>query len=139
MRVEDPHPGADRSVEDIRRDVRAAVTTTSLRRAAREIGVSHTGLRGFLAGATPHRHTRVRLERWLARRTAGVRESGAAYTGDAESSFELAVPLVRHIAEALDPRLAPLAEARFADVVRGLYRDAGHQPPSWLERGPGRR
>src|SRR2546422_11552200 len=38
----------------------------SLRRVAREVGMSPNGLRGFLHGAVPRSVTRIRLERWLA-------------------------------------------------------------------------
>ena len=39
---------------------------SSLRRVAREVGMSPNGLRGFLIGALPRSVTRIRLERWLA-------------------------------------------------------------------------
>ncbi|PYP43709.1 MAG: hypothetical protein DMD50_16655 [Gemmatimonadetes bacterium] len=38
----------------------------SLRRVAREVGMSPNGLRGFLQGAVPRSVTRIRLESWLA-------------------------------------------------------------------------
>lgn len=38
----------------------------SLRRVAREVGMSPNGLRDFLQGATPRSATRAKLERWLA-------------------------------------------------------------------------
>src|SRR5437879_13664384 len=45
----------------------------SLRRAAREVGVSPNGLRNFLHGAAPRGTTRVKLERWLAARRGPLR------------------------------------------------------------------
>src|SRR5256885_14673000 len=38
----------------------------SLRRVARDIGMSPNGVRDFLGGATPRSSSRVKLERWLA-------------------------------------------------------------------------
>ena len=72
------------SLEALRVALRAATGTRSLRQVAAEVGISHTGLRGFLAGAKPHPHTRHKLERWVTELSARrIREVGGAYAGDA--------------------------------------------------------
>ena len=59
--------------ESLLRDTVAhRVTDRSLRRCAREIGISPNGLRDFLQGAAPRLSTRSKLERWLDRKAQDV-------------------------------------------------------------------
>ena len=52
--------------------VQRRVQETSQRQAAKEIGISPTGLRGFLAGAEPYGPNLSRLLAWYEWRTEGV-------------------------------------------------------------------
>lgn len=123
-------------VSTLREAVREAIGPRSIREAAAEMGLSHTGLRGFLGGATPHRHTRLKVERWLAGvRRRGIREAGHRYGAPDRNTFLLAVALVRSLAEEADPELAGKAEAEFVSLLRGIYEDGGDELPPWLEAG----
>ncbi len=55
------------SVETLREAARTFVDATSLRQAARDIGMSPTGLRGFLDGADPYVKTERKLRAWYLR------------------------------------------------------------------------
>jgi hypothetical protein len=61
-------------IETYRAAVLARVERTSLRQAAREIGLSPSGLQKFIDGAQPYRNTIRKLEAWYVRRTE--RDSG---------------------------------------------------------------
>jgi hypothetical protein len=54
-------------VETLREAARTFVDATSLRQAARDIGMSPTGLRGFLDGADPYVKTERKLRAWYLR------------------------------------------------------------------------
>jgi hypothetical protein len=60
-----PKDGA--SVETLREAARLYVDATSLRHAARDIGMSPTGLRGFIDGADPYVKTTRKLTEWYVR------------------------------------------------------------------------
>ena len=53
-----------RTVEHLREMAAARVENTSLRAAAREIGMSPTGLKKFLMGTAPYAPTLRRLRKW---------------------------------------------------------------------------
>ncbi|HEU0054730.1 MAG TPA: hypothetical protein VFQ39_16200 [Longimicrobium sp.] len=55
------------SIETLREAARLYVDATSLRHAARDIGMSPTGLRGFLDGADPYVKTTRKLTEWYVR------------------------------------------------------------------------
>lgn len=57
----------DASVETLREAARTFMDATSLRQAARDIGMSPTGLRGFLDGAAPYVKTERKLRAWYLR------------------------------------------------------------------------
>src|SRR5215207_8457395 len=60
-----PRDGA--SIETLREAARLYVDATSLRHAARDIGMSPTGLRGFIDGADPYVKTTRKLTEWYIR------------------------------------------------------------------------
>lgn len=123
------------SLEALRVALRAATNTRSLRQVAAEVGISHTGLRGFLAGAKPHPHTRHKLERWVTELSARrIREVGGAYAGDAGAgAYALGQSAVQALAAEIDSRLTDRAAREFHELVLRLHRDAGKEPPAWLE------
>lgn len=124
-------------LDALRRAVGEAIGTRSLREVAGEIGISHTGLRGFLRGARPHQHTRLKLEHWLTHvRAREVRELAPDYTAPAgRDSYILALALTRSLAAQLGRDAADRAARGYADLLRRLYHDAGREPPPWLDEG----
>ncbi|HEX6937969.1 MAG TPA: hypothetical protein VF158_01055 [Longimicrobiales bacterium] len=116
------HEGGLR-LDRLREAVAERVDAQSLRRVAREVGMSPTGLQKFLHGATPYSATRRKLERWYVREVASY--GGAP---DAES-----LRAALHILGRDLPRGE--RERALADIVQRLetaYRDAGLAPPPWL-------
>lgn len=108
--------------ERLRRAVVLRVAATSLRHAAKEIGVSASGLRYFLtAGGEPYGATRRKLERWYVRRAAGAVTSEAAF--QALLVLVQGFPPVKR-SEALDRLVGALEES---------FEALGEDPPAWLE------
>lgn len=125
----------DIPVHVLRAAVREAIGTRSLRAAAGEIGISHTGLRGFLRGAKPHPYNRRKLERWIAgTETKRVRERKGPYAAEAgEATYELGIAAVRAFADQLEPDGARRAESEFNAIIRRLFEAAGREIPEWLK------
>ena len=120
----------------LRAAVREVIGTRSLRETAAQIGISHTGLRGFLKGARPHRHTRRKLEAWLAAAGEGqkVRERATRYgAAPGRETYRLGRAAVRALAEAADADGVDRAVVAYDALIRRIYRDAGLSPPSWIE------
>jgi hypothetical protein len=61
-----------RHIEEIRAALRRHLDEASLRQAAREVGMSPTGLSKFLDGAEPHMRTVGKLRAWHAGRPRGM-------------------------------------------------------------------
>jgi hypothetical protein len=107
----------------LREAVAARAEATSLRRVAREIGVSPSGLHYFLRGGSPYSPTRHKLERWY------VREAPAPYEG-------LSAGAVRALLSAMVQDLPPSARRPAMDAIlaatAAAYRARGVVPPGWL-------
>lgn len=106
----------------LRAAVQREVDRSSLRQAAREIGLSPNGLRNFLIGAAPRTSTRIRLERWLTRRGAGE-----------------ARPSVKHLVRLLDELAVDLSAEQAAALAQGVsdflldaYQSRQLPPPRWV-------
>lgn len=98
---------------------------TSLRATAAEIGMSYTGLRGFLRGGKPHPETLRRLVVWYARRRGG-HAGGAVPVKDVEAALTL---LTHYIRQAGTPALL---RERVDRVLRSLeeeVREPGSSMP----------
>ena len=111
------------SLDTLREAARLFVDATSLRQAARDIGMSPTGLRGFLDGADPYVKTARKLAEWYVREARNqhselTRETAAA----ALDLLTKHLPLSRR-----DPATAELVEVLYRHCVRN---DA--PPPDWL-------
>lgn len=111
------------SVETLREAARLYVDATSLRHAARGIGMSPTGLRGFLDGADPYMKTARKLAEWYVREAQNQPTQLTAET--AVAALDL---LTKHL---------PVArrEAAAAELVAVLHRhgtDGSAEPPGWL-------
>jgi hypothetical protein len=114
-------------VEALREAARVEVEATSLRRAAAQIGMSATGLRGFLEGTDPYLKTERKLRRWLLHRGSrgGPTEALTAETAGAALSLLL---------EHLPPRHRTTAASEVLDVLDRHCRQSHTPLPSWVER-----
>lgn len=109
-------------IDHLRDAVARGVETESLRRIAREIGMSPSGLQKFLDGARPYDPTRRKLERWYVKEAA--RGYPEALTPEAaRAAIDL---LLRDLPAGRRAR----ARAAFVTLLRNLY---GVDPPDWLE------
>lgn len=104
----------------LREAVEREVATRSLRNAARQVGMSPTGLQKFLAGTSPSDATCRKLERWGFERAAA---------GDAPTA-ETAAAVLRVLVGELPPRRHPEAVDRLLAVLEAAYEGAS---PPWLE------
>src|SRR5215216_7771833 len=107
-----PKDGA--SVETLGEAARLYVDATSLRHAAREIGMSPTGLRGFIDGADPYVKTTRKLTEWYVREIQN--RSAELSTESARAALSL---LLKHF----PPSQRPGAAAEMLDVLDRRCRD----------------
>jgi len=111
------------SVYVLRESVRRAVEARSLRHVAREIGISHVGLKHFMNGAEPYVATKRRLLHWYVSRAAETRG-----ISDDTASAAFAVLL-----DGLPPEARPIALSRMLEAVAQAHQQAGVPPPQWIE------
>ena len=113
----------DASVETLREAARTFMDATSLRQAARDIGMSPTGLRGFLDGAAPYVKTERKLRAWYLREAnRGVQ---AVSPEAASNALKL---LVNHFA----PAYGREAMMELIDVLERRARDSQTPIPAWV-------
>ncbi|HEU4455290.1 MAG TPA: hypothetical protein VFR81_19655 [Longimicrobium sp.] len=110
------------SVDALREATRSAVRRTSLRKVARDIGISAPGLALFLDGSVPRETTLHKIREW--------------YFSEAATRTELSEETARAVLEML---LEPLPEERRRKVFRKVvavmmdaHRRQGTVPPQWL-------
>jgi hypothetical protein len=102
----------------IREALRKHAEATSLHVAAEDVGLSYTGLRGFLGGGKPHPRTREKLVDWYVHiRDLKPTNRSAIATEDVDAAVSL---LQRYIAA--DGREA-LCERRARDLAKRLFED----------------
>lgn len=107
------------SLAAVREALRKHAEDTSLHLAADAVGMSYTGLRGFLAGGKPHPKTREKLVDWYAHHRserATGRASIAVEDVDAAIAF-----LKRYIAADGRERLS---DYRAREVAKRLFGDS---------------
>ncbi len=104
----------------LREAVERQVSERSLRHAARQVGMSPTGLQKFLAGSAPSDATCRKLERWAFEKAAAGEPPTA----------ETALAVLRLLAGALPPRLHPEAVVRLLAVLECAFADGAR--PAWL-------
>jgi hypothetical protein len=97
-------------IASVREAVRKRVAETSLRDTADEIGMSFSGLRSFVRGATPHAATRAKLVSWY----SGGRSSGAAGKADVAAAISLLAGYVSSAAT------ASVKRRRLEEIVRQI-------------------
>jgi hypothetical protein len=111
------------SVRHLREVAAARVEATSLRRVAREIGMSPTGLRKFLDGTDPYAPTLHRLRVWFVRFAA----TPATEVAREEASAALAV-----LTHDLSPTPKRIAANGVLDTLARGYDASGRARPGWL-------
>jgi hypothetical protein len=105
----------------LREAVEQQVAERSLRHAARQVGMSPTGLQKFLSGTAPAESTCRKLERWAFERAA---------RGEPPTP-ESALAVLRYLAGALHPRRHAEAVGLLLAVLESAHGEAG-AAPGWL-------
>jgi hypothetical protein len=116
-----PLPERGARLEAIREAARLATEAGSLRRVARQIGLSPMGLRHFLDGRRPYQATLRKLTIWY---VAHGEQHGAG-----ETVIRAAMSLML---EGLPEDGREPGEQALLAVVEQMHRRAGTQPPSWV-------
>ncbi|HEX8904166.1 MAG TPA: hypothetical protein VF771_04950 [Longimicrobiaceae bacterium] len=116
-----PRDGA--SIATLRQAARLYVDATSLRHAARDIGMSPTGLRGFIDGADPYVKTMRKLTEWYVREI----QSRNAELSQESASAALSL-LVQHYPA---PDREPTVDELLA-VLDRRCRETNTPRPVWL-------
>jgi hypothetical protein len=106
----------------LRAQVERELAVVSLRRAAREIGISPNALRNFVRGADPRSSTRHRLERWLASRPGPSR-------GPSVAAF---VRLLERVTPDLPPTDATGLGRDVSRLLVDAYRRRRLPAPRWV-------
>ena len=110
-------------IQTLRQAARLYVDATSLRHAARDIGMSPTGLRGFIDGADPYMKTTRKLTEWYIRE---IQSRNAELTQ--ESASAALSLLVQHFPEThREPTMAELLA-----VLDRRCRETNTPRPVWL-------
>lgn len=102
--------------------VERQLEASSLRQAAREIGLSPNALRNFLRGAVPRMRTRVRIERWVATRAGSP-------TGPEPAAF---ARLLSELAPDLPASEANRLGREVSRLLLNAYRRRQMPPPRWV-------
>jgi hypothetical protein len=116
-----PTPERGVSVHAIRAAAARAAKVDGIRATARDVGMSVTGFRAFLAGSNPFESTREKLTAWYLRRAAAGEAGPTASVVDAALAL-----LVAH----LPPEEQEAAVRELRDVVKRRTRG---RKPDWLK------
>ena len=120
QRTRDPH---EANIQHLRDTASARVEGSSLRRVAREIGMSPTGLKKFLLGTAPYSPTLRRLRKWYLQ--YGGDHAGAV--NQEEVGHALAV-----LTQDLPPGARRMATDRVLDSLGQGYDVSGRERPRWV-------
>ncbi len=120
QRTRDPH---EANIQHLRDTASARVEGSSLRRVAKEIGMSPTGLKKFLQGTAPYSPTLRRLRKWYLQ--YGGEHPGAV--GEQEVGHALAV-----LTQDLPPNARTLATVGVLDSLGQGYDAIGRERPRWV-------
>jgi hypothetical protein len=123
MDVPNQHDPKQASIRHIREMVAARVLATSLRRVAREIGMSPTGLRKFIDGTEPYAPTLHRLRVWYVQHGAHP----AQEVGKEDASAAIAI-----LTHDLSPTPKRSATEGMLDTLARGYDASGRQRPKWV-------
>jgi hypothetical protein len=114
----------DVPIDSVRELARDHAERSSLRLLAPEIGLGHSTLHNFLAGAAPHPRVRRLLGLWYLRVTGGGGEEGEelrAYT----SALDV-------LLAGVPAELRGRAAGEVLDVLERGYTEGGTDVPAWL-------
>ncbi|HEV2149195.1 MAG TPA: hypothetical protein VGR37_17440 [Longimicrobiaceae bacterium] len=114
------------SIARIREALARWVEKTSLRQAARETGMSPTGLRKVLGGSRLHTSTERKLLAWYLRHLARQGEHAAADVDTAAAALDL-------LTEGLPAPTRGMVAAGLLRRIAEGYRQAGLPVPAWVE------
>jgi len=95
----------------------------SLRRVAREVGLSPNGLRYFLQGGVPRSATRVKLEHWLAAQSKVTRPPNVGQF----------VRLLNELSVDLSPAQTLELGRTLAELLVQSYEKRRLSPPRWVQ------
>jgi transcriptional regulator with XRE-family HTH domain len=95
----------------------------SLRRVAREVGMSPNGLRDFLHGATPRSATRLKLEGWLAAQGKVTRPPNVGQF----------IRLLNELSVDLSPVQTLELGRTLAELLVQSYEARRLSPPGWVQ------
>ena len=118
-----PPPKEGASITTLRQAARIYVDATSLRHAARDIGMSPTGLRGFIDGADPYVKTTRKLTEWYVRE---IQSRSAELTR--ESAGAALSLLVQH----MPAQQRGLTMMQVLDLLDRRCRETATARPVWL-------
>lgn len=110
-------------VEAIRAAAKLAIEATSLRRVARDVGMSPMGLKHFVAGTQPYSATYRKLIAWHT-----VHQASSA----GEFSVEAARAAMKVLTDGLPEEARGAAVVAVVDAVLAQHDRAGTRPPAWL-------
>jgi hypothetical protein len=110
-------------IETLRQAARIYVGATSLRHAARDIGMSPTGLRGFIDGADPYVKTTRKLTEWYIRE---IENRSAELSQD--SAMAALSLLVKHF----PPGEREITAGEILALIDRRGRDTDTPRPVWL-------
>ena len=111
-------------LEQLRRALQQRIAETSFRIAAREVGMSPSGLHTFLGGTSPHYSTVRKITAWY------VRE---AYRGPDAASMEALQAALGLLTQHLPDSARPDAERSILNVVRASSLASRTPLPEWVE------
>ncbi|HEV2149114.1 MAG TPA: hypothetical protein VGR37_17030 [Longimicrobiaceae bacterium] len=111
----------------VRETVARWAEQTSLRQAARETGMSPTGLRKVLDGTRLHASTERKLVSWYMRHVAQQGGWGAVDPETASAALEL-------LTAGLPPGQRRAVVEAFLAMAEDGYRGAGLPVPDWIEK-----
>lgn len=123
--IESNDRAAERSakIERFREAVRTMAENTSLRKVAKEIGMSASGLKKFLEGAAPYSPTMRRLHRWY------VQHAGVQHDWLELPEADAALRVLVH---ELTPDSRRATAERMVECLRRGYEESGKSAPGWL-------
>lgn len=113
------------SVDALREAMVSHLATHPLRRVARQVGMSATGLQKFVGGAHPFSFTRRKLERWFVLHGPGRAE--------AVSGGGAALGILRVLVQDLPPARHRPGMERLAQALEEAYAAPGALRPPWLD------
>ena len=120
QRTRDPHHA---NIQHLRDTASSRVEGSSLRRVAREIGMSPTGLKKFLLGTAPYSPTLRRLRKWYLQYGG----THAGVVGEEEVGHALAV-----LTQDLPPGPRRLTTDAVLDSLAQGYDASGRERPQWV-------